>query len=437
MTFQRYTKQELERNDYYRSLYNWMDKWLRRNRLRSICLSGEAASADQREYEIWLNNFKQRIKTEKLTPDQIWNADESGIFYKQLPTKTITQKGHFLKGWKKPKNRLSFLNVICMNGRTRKPLIISNLRSIGSLSSRHPERFSYAFQSSSWMETGIFNAYLKEWDKELEATQRDSHIILVVDNCSSHTITDKFKHIEVLTLPANVTSIGQPCDQGVIKNHKCIYRDLLLNLLLDRTKTHKPFRLEINQYVILIVKAWQMVSSTTIINCFRKAGWMDPDPAPSSKETTNNTVNSSNSDPNQVHLQRIRQALDGLALSQVEPIVEFPYEDSFCVESFISTQAKVMRDEVIKHQPIQLKGKEEISSEESPSSPASLRPDLSSLDTKTMSLLKDYAKVIDDSEKQKIFLGCLDDIARGAMLDKQSRLHHPQISEYFPPVNKS
>ena len=73
------------------------------NRLRSISLSGEAASADQREYEIWLNHFKERIKKEKLTPDQIWNADESRIFYKLSPSKTITQKGHFLKGWKKPK----------------------------------------------------------------------------------------------------------------------------------------------------------------------------------------------------------------------------------------------------------------------------------------------------------------------------------------------
>ena len=65
------------------------------------------------------------------------------------------------------------------------------------------------------MTSVIFNDWLNKWDLELKRKT-----VLLVDNCTAHTNSSLLKNIKVISLPANTTSLIQPCDQGIIRTFK-------------------------------------------------------------------------------------------------------------------------------------------------------------------------------------------------------------------------
>ena len=150
------------------------------------------------------------------------------------------------------------MNCVSMDGNCRKPLIISNQRYMGSYSHLLKNQYDFAFQKNSWMDTVIFNQWLKEWDDELHSStvlKKGQKLLLVVDNCYCHKVTANLSHIEIIHLPPNVTSIGQPCDLGIIRSHKCAYRELLVDRMVTLAEKCKPLRLGSLDYIILLLRA--------------------------------------------------------------------------------------------------------------------------------------------------------------------------------------
>ncbi len=76
--------------------------------------------------------------------------------------------------------------------------------------------------------------------------------------------------------PPNLTSIVQPLDQGIINAFKIKYRKQILNDKLESINTndiHQMINIEILQGINHSVQAWSEIESSTIRNCFRKAGF--------------------------------------------------------------------------------------------------------------------------------------------------------------------
>ena len=71
-------------------------------------------------------------------------------------------------------------------------------------------------------------------EKHLAENNLTRKAILVLDNASSHPANDQLKDgdIKALFLPANVTSIRQPMDQGVLQALKKKYRRTLLSYII-------------------------------------------------------------------------------------------------------------------------------------------------------------------------------------------------------------
>jgi hypothetical protein len=97
-----------------------------------------------------------------------------------------------------------------------------------------------------------------------------------MDNFSAHQlalelIEESDQHLKwtrIEWFPANTTPLYQPLDQRIIQNWKCLVKKELLVFLMtefdsgrDYTKTH---------HVLRAITAWQVVESTTIINCWKK-----------------------------------------------------------------------------------------------------------------------------------------------------------------------
>ena len=73
---------------------------------------------------IVVNDFKERISgvLSKYEPKDVFNCDETGLFYRALPDRTLAQKGDKVKGGKQSKERLTVLFACSFTGEKLKPL---------------------------------------------------------------------------------------------------------------------------------------------------------------------------------------------------------------------------------------------------------------------------------------------------------------------------
>uniref|UniRef100_A0A667YR71 HTH CENPB-type domain-containing protein n=1 Tax=Myripristis murdjan TaxID=586833 RepID=A0A667YR71_9TELE len=68
----------------------WFDKFQKRFGLKSVSLHGEAASADAAGAETYANKFKVIIKEGGYKPEQVFNMDETGLFWKRICLSDMT-----------------------------------------------------------------------------------------------------------------------------------------------------------------------------------------------------------------------------------------------------------------------------------------------------------------------------------------------------------
>jgi hypothetical protein len=89
-------------------------------------MHGESASADKEEAEKFCCKFQEFIKKEEYRPEQIFNCDETGLFWKRMPKHTyITKDEKSLPGHKPMKDRLTLLLGANASGDMKfKPLLV-------------------------------------------------------------------------------------------------------------------------------------------------------------------------------------------------------------------------------------------------------------------------------------------------------------------------
>lgn len=103
----------------------WLERWKNRHGIRQLTLTGESLSSDVAGAEKFKKDFEQFVLSEELTPDQIYNADETGLFYRMLPSKTLASKlEDSAKGYKKSKDRLTAMACSNASGKHKFPLVI-------------------------------------------------------------------------------------------------------------------------------------------------------------------------------------------------------------------------------------------------------------------------------------------------------------------------
>ncbi|XP_006001587.1 tigger transposable element-derived protein 4 [Latimeria chalumnae] len=182
--------------------------------------------------------------------------------------------------------------MVCasMTGEKRPLLFIGKSKNPRCLHRVHHLPISYVSSSNMWMTAFLFQEWLREWDKSLKAQHR--RIALIVDNCPAHP-TVKLNNIKMMFLPPNVTLLIQPCDQGIIRTLKAHYCRLIMSKLLatidaadcELSADKLAKKIDILDAMLLIKEAWDSVTSGTIVNCFRKSGFLKDDvPNPDMKD---------------------------------------------------------------------------------------------------------------------------------------------------------
>jgi len=78
----------------FKASRGWLDRFRFRNAIAFKRLHGEAADIDDAALVQWQENILWPA-LERYTAAQIYNADETGVFFQMLPKKSYMFKGEF------------------------------------------------------------------------------------------------------------------------------------------------------------------------------------------------------------------------------------------------------------------------------------------------------------------------------------------------------
>lgn len=249
-----------------------MEKFARRHGLRSFKCHGESASADNEALQSALPDIIAKIAS--YPPSNVYNMDETGLFYRLAPSRSVSQRQ--LAGIKKDKTRMTIALTANADGSHKlPPWFIGYYRMPRAFNKKTAVElgFQYSFNRKAWMSTVIFQDWTVRLDSEME--RRDKKILLLLDNAPTHKLHDlTLSSIEVLYLPPNTTSIIQPMDAGIIAAFKRRYRRFQLRDALDKLEAGKQDIYRVDQLSAMkwCTAAWEELTKDTICNCFGHTG---------------------------------------------------------------------------------------------------------------------------------------------------------------------
>jgi hypothetical protein len=78
----------------FKASNGWLDKFKERHGIVFKTLQGEAAAVDMEAVDNWRRDILIKLLAE-YSPSNVFNVDETGLFWRLMPDKTMTFKGNF------------------------------------------------------------------------------------------------------------------------------------------------------------------------------------------------------------------------------------------------------------------------------------------------------------------------------------------------------
>ncbi|XP_067128657.1 jerky protein homolog-like [Centruroides vittatus] len=203
----------------------WLMRFESRHGIRDLDIQGEKLLADAESAEYLKKSFKNIIDKDGYKKTNVYNADETGLYWKKMPTKTLVSKNEMSAcGFKASKSCITVMVCGNVTGMHRLPLLI-----VGKF--KNPRCFKgikklpviYKNQKNSWMDTSIFiewydTVFIPEVKKHQLKTGNTGNVMLLIDNAPSHPSNISLERengkFKVVYLPPNVTSVLQLGPRG-------------------------------------------------------------------------------------------------------------------------------------------------------------------------------------------------------------------------------
>jgi hypothetical protein len=237
---------------------------------------GEALGSDKDGGNEWVQNVLPGI-IEGYEPRNIFNADETGLFYRGTPKGTLTVQECPAVGGRDSKERLTFLIISNMDGSEKHGIVIGKSKRPRCF--RRGEEFPLQYHSNrkAWMTREIWTKIINWFDKMM--VEQGRNVVMFVDNATCHRLESQIepRNTTIRFLPVNTTSVIQPLDMGIIRSFKAKYLDMItrkrLALMEENTESRSiENAIDVKVAMVLGKEALSLVTSTTIRNCFKKHG---------------------------------------------------------------------------------------------------------------------------------------------------------------------
>ena len=153
--------------DQFKASNGWLTRWKERYNVKQRVVSGESGDVRTDTVESWLERLPSIVGYEAR---DIWNCDETGLFWKALLDKGLAEKKKACKGGKKSKLRVTIAFFVNSAGESECPAVViwksENPRCFkGIKKSELP--VSYFSQKKSWMDSEILNEILGRINRKL------------------------------------------------------------------------------------------------------------------------------------------------------------------------------------------------------------------------------------------------------------------------------
>jgi DDE superfamily endonuclease./Tc5 transposase DNA-binding domain./CENP-B N-terminal DNA-binding domain. len=260
----------------------WLRNFKQRHGIRKRDVSGKVMSADVEAAERYSELFHNLVEQNKLLPTQIYNANETVLFWRCLPNSTAAcAMKKTAKCSKLNRSRVTVL--LCANAdgsHKMKLFVVGKFKKPRSFKNTIHLPVIYNRQGHAWMTAELFKDWffnhfvpaVKENFGE-QGLPDDSNAVLLLDNCGAYPPASELVcgNIFATYLPANVKSFIQPMDQGVIQNFKQFYRRTFVQRLVYSDCSVHDFQasFSLKDAIYAAALAWKDVKADTIRKAWR------------------------------------------------------------------------------------------------------------------------------------------------------------------------
>ncbi|XP_007535410.3 jerky protein homolog [Erinaceus europaeus] len=248
--------------------------WLWRFKARhgiKLDTSCEKQVADHQAAEQFCGFFRSLMAEHSLAPEQVYNADQTGLFWRCLPNPS--EEGGPLPGLKQSKDRLTVLMCANATGSHKiKPLVIGRGGGPRAFKVIQDLPVAYRAQGSAWVDKEIF----LDWFHHIFVPSVKEHFLALglAENSKGILLLDSSRarpqeaelvagNIFTIFLPASVASLIQPMDQG-------IRRDFMRNFNPPIPLQGFHPRYSVHDAVFSVACAWDAVPSHVFSRAWRK-----------------------------------------------------------------------------------------------------------------------------------------------------------------------
>ncbi|XP_066976300.1 tigger transposable element-derived protein 1-like [Macrobrachium rosenbergii] len=227
----------------------WFHRFQKRFHLKSVTLHGESASADTEAAAKYPEAFKKIIEEKGYHPEQVFNMDETGLFWKKMPSRTYLMKDEAkASGFKAQKDRVTL--IMCGNaaGFILKPGLIYKAANPSALKNKNKALLPvfWMHNPKAWItkvltEYWFHQSFIPQVRQYLNDLAMEFKVMLIMDNAGGHPLDLSYKGVQLEFLPPNTTSLLQPMDQGVIRAFKALYARNSLHHLVTAMDSDSEF----------------------------------------------------------------------------------------------------------------------------------------------------------------------------------------------------
>lgn len=222
--------------------------------------------------------LKEVYDANKLSPDRIYNVDETGLTNVQgRSSKVFSSRGKRQVGCLKSAERGTNVTMVCgmnVTGHFVPPaFVIPRKRVRSDMAENAPPGCLFLHQDKGWMDSSQFLKYLKHFVQHTKPSQQ-SKVLLILDGHQSHKSLEavdfcRENGIILLCLPPHCTHKLQPLDVSFFKSFNTYYDKAVENWM----RSNYGRVLTIHQIPQLAGQAFGISATASIArNGFRAAG---------------------------------------------------------------------------------------------------------------------------------------------------------------------
>ena len=250
--------------------YDWVQGFMRRNpsvavRKAEATSLNRVSAFNKEEITHFYNMLGDLMEKHRFSPNNMYNADETGITTVTDPGKVLAKKGQRRVGAVTSGERGTNITVMCAmsaSGNYIPPMFIfPRQRMTPLLEKDGPPGALYTNSKNGWINEQLFVDWLQHFAAYVKPTQ-ESPVLLILDNHSSHISLPAFNyckenHIVVLSIPPHSSHRTQPLDVSFYGPLKAAYR----HECNRHMKTHLMAKITPYDVACLFNKAYAQVAN--------------------------------------------------------------------------------------------------------------------------------------------------------------------------------